>query len=350
LTWNISADDVPTLAWGAAVLGSGGGGSMEPFCTLVVRALREHPPVKIVDLAETDPSDLVLAVGLVGSVVAFNEKPGNGYEFTEAFNRLRSALPADATAHVCAYQAAGVNALAPLLVAAQTDARLVDCDGMGRAMHRLDQTTWAVAGVDITPFTLTESHNRTALLQSMPAAVAVPYIRQLMVLMGGWSAFAGYPQRVDRATGTSVAGSLSRAFQLGLALPGLLADRNAERLDMAGETITRLGGGRVLQVHSSPAPDGVRCSVVVERDNHSRRALRIEGRNEFLLVLREGEVVAEAPDIICLVDRRTSVPLLAERLRPGDDVDVLRLEAPARWKDAGFATAATPAALGLDQE
>jgi DUF917 family protein len=74
--------------------------------------------------------------------------------------------------------------------------------------------------------------------------------------------------------------------------------------------------------------------------------LRIETRNEFLLVLDRGQVVAAAPDIICVLDQRTMTPLLTERVVPGNEVDVLVYPAPARWTEPRFAHLVSPEAFG----
>ncbi len=64
------------------------------------------------------------------------------------------------------------------------------------------------------------------------------------------------------------------------------------------------------------------------------RYLRIEAQNEFLLLLDEGRLLAKAPQIICLLDSHTGIPLLSERILPGYGVDVVVFEAPGEWSES----------------
>src|SRR3954466_1554327 len=48
---HIGEDDLPALARGCAVLGTGGGGSVETGLLLAGRAVRERGPVQVVQLA-----------------------------------------------------------------------------------------------------------------------------------------------------------------------------------------------------------------------------------------------------------------------------------------------------------
>lgn len=325
MPWTLDEDDLAPLARGAAVLGSGGGGDPSLFVLLARRVLAAHGPVTVYDPAELAADVLLVSTGLVGSITTFAEKPGNGYEFTEAFTRLRATM--DGQVYVCGYETAGVNAFVPLIVAAQTQTPLVDLDCMGRGLSWLDQTTYDAAGIAIAPFTLTDSHDHTVLVETMSGRDAERYIRAITVLMGGWSAFAGYPVSAPRATAAGVHGALRRALTIG-------------RDDVPHRV---LGSGRVSEISWRSAADAAAGSLVVWLPD---RPLRIETRNEFALVLDEGRIAAAAPDIICLRDRRTMTALLAERVVPGYEVDVLVYPAPDRWTEPRFARLVSLEAFG----
>jgi DUF917 family protein len=332
MSWILGEADLSGLAIGAAVLGSGGGGDPALFELLARRVLAAHGPVTVYQHAELPEDALLVSTGLVGSITTFAEKPCNGYEFTEAFTRLCAALATSRPVYVCGYETAGVNAFVPLIVAAQTQTPLVDLDGMGRGLSWLDQTTFDAAGIAIAPFALTDSHDHTVLVENITGHEAERYIRTLTVLMGGWSAFAGYPVDAPAARDAGVPGALSRALELGRAPDG--------------ESRRHLGSGRVTEVTWQPGAEAAHGSVVVWLRGPDERPLRIETRNEFLLVLDRGQVVAAAPDIICLLDQRTMTPLLTERVVPGYEVDVLVYPAPQRWTEPRFAHLASPEAFG----
>jgi uncharacterized protein len=336
MSWTLDQDDLGILARGAAVLGSGGGGDPTLFELLSRRVLAAHGPVTVYDHAELPGDAVLVSTGLVGSITAFAEKPSNGYE-------LRNVLAHHQPIYVCGYETAGVNAFVPLIVAAQTQTPLVDLDGMGRGLSWLDQTTYDAAGIPIAPFALTDSHDHTVLIEAIAGRDAERYIRAITVLMGGWSAFAGYPLEAAGAGKAGVHGALARALALGRTLEGA---RAGGVLPTSGEPRRFLGSGRITEVTWQPGVEAAHGSVVVWLEKPEDRPLRIETRNEFLLVLDSGQVVAAAPDIICLLNRRTMTPLLAERVMPGYEVDVLVYSAPPRWTEPGFAHLASPEAFG----
>src|SRR3981189_36403 len=143
--------------------GEGPGGDKVLFEWGARRVLAAHGPVTVYEHAELPADALLVSTGLVGSITTFAEKPCNGYEFTEAFTRLRAALATSHPVYVCGYETAGGNAFVPLIVAAQTQTPLVDLDGVGRGLSWLDQTTYDAAGITIAPFALTDSHDHTVL-------------------------------------------------------------------------------------------------------------------------------------------------------------------------------------------
>ncbi|MDT7797765.1 MAG: uncharacterized protein QOI78_1198 [Actinomycetota bacterium] len=58
MSWTLTEDDLPDLARGAAVLGTGGGGDPYVGRLLVREAIRAHGPVTILDPSEVDDDAL----------------------------------------------------------------------------------------------------------------------------------------------------------------------------------------------------------------------------------------------------------------------------------------------------
>jgi uncharacterized protein len=86
----------------------------------------------------------------------------------------------------------------------------------------------------------------------------------------------------------------------------------------------------------------------VIRGSGDASVVRVEARNEFLLVVVDGEIAASTPEIICLMRTRDGRPLQAETmLAVGTEVDVVALPAPPRWQEARFHHKVTPAAFGV---
>lgn len=342
--WQLSRGDLDVIAVGAALLGSGGGGQPYWFGALAGHAFGDRTHVTIHDVDELPADMLAVSTGLVGSLLSFHERSPEGSEFTRAVGRVLREYP-DAAACVCNYESAGANVFAALVVAAAGDLPVVDCDGMGRALSWLDQTTYDVAGVDISPFVCTDSYGRTVLYEDVRGRAAERFIRSAAVEMGGWCAFAGYPMTVDRLRTAGIPGTMRRALDLGRTVESADAPTVVDALvDQHGAR--RVATGRVADARWRRLRDGGIGSVVIRASDAS--VVRVEARNEFLLVLVDGEIAACTPEIICLMRTRDGRPLQAEAvLAVGTEVDVVALPAPPRWTEPGFGDKVAPAAFGL---
>ncbi len=78
------------------------------------------------------------------------------------------------------------------------------------------------------------------------------------------------------------------------------------------------------------------------------RALCVAFQNENLIAWADGEVVATAPDLICLVDELTAEPVTTEVVRYGLRVAVLGVPAPPLLRPERALALVGPAAVGYD--
>ncbi|GAA3034350.1 DUF917 domain-containing protein [Actinokineospora globicatena] len=335
--WTIDRETLPALELGAALLGSGGGGQTTLFRVLAEQAVRDHGPVTVIDPSEAPDDVTVVHVGLVGAITAFAEKPMGGGEFTHAFTSL---VPTGGGPHLVAgYEGAGANAFAGILVAAETGTPLLDVSGMGRALPRLDQTTYTAAGLSMSPFALIDTSGTLVRIDTDTPSEAERLLRANTALLGGWAGFAGYRLPIARVRQHGVAGTLRAATDLGTAL--LEVDSTAKSVTGA----RHLASGRVIEVewrHGSSFGAG----SLTLRTADDQRVLRIEMQSEFLVVIDDGIPVATTPDIICLLDQRSLRPIQAERVSVGSEVHVLTLGAPARWLEEDALPLVDPRAFG----
>ncbi|MFT4043851.1 MAG: DUF917 domain-containing protein [Gordonia sp. (in: high G+C Gram-positive bacteria)] len=342
--WRLRADELGALAEGAALLGSGGGGDPYWFRALAEHTLAGRDGIEILDTDDVGEDTLIVAAGLVGSLLAFHERPPQGSEFGRAVRRVGDEFPSRHLV-VCNYESAGANVFAAIVVAAGSGIPLVDCDGMGRALSWLDQTTFDAAGVPIAPFVLTDSAGQSVLYERVGGRSAERFIRAAAVQMGGWCAFAGYPMSVADMGDAGIAGTIARALSLGNTVRAAQG-RDVVSALIAEQGARRIGGGRVVEAQWRRIADGGIGSVVI-RSTDTGEVIRVEARNEFLLVLVDGEIAGCTPDILCVMRTRDGHPLQAESMVTGTEVEVVVLPAPQRWCVPGFREKVAPAEFGL---
>ncbi|MFZ3598015.1 DUF917 domain-containing protein [Streptomyces sp. BH104] len=342
----ITSADVDPLVTGVNVLGCGGGGDAAAFASMLRRALGETGTVTWHEPGLHDP--VIVPVGVVGAVNVLSEKLPNGREFREAITAVTRWAGSPVPDALMAVEAGGPNALTVLLAALDLGLPVVDVDLMGRALPRLDQLSWAVRGLPVTPCALAEPGGQLLVVDRTDARGLERTVRGFLAAAGGWAALALAPVRLSEVRDACVDGSLTRALALGRAHAALphRPDRDAVESALGCRV---LAAGRIREVARSEGPGFGRGSVTVT-DAASGTVVRLETENEILLALRDGEVAATVPDVICLLDRRTALPLAIDRVRPGQEVVAATLPGPEFWRRPDTEPYVSPRAFGLDSE
>lgn len=80
MSWTIDVDDLPDLARGAALLGTGGGGDPLIGMLLVKAAIEEHGPVTVLDPSEVPDDALVIPTAQMGAPTVVLERLPAGPE------------------------------------------------------------------------------------------------------------------------------------------------------------------------------------------------------------------------------------------------------------------------------
>jgi len=342
----IRAQELDALVVGVTLLGSGGGGDTGAFGRMLRRRLGDGELV-LRDASDA-PGAYVSPIGVVGATSVLAEKLPSGGEFDTAV-RAVSRWTGRPVTGLMSLEAGGLNGLSPLIAALDLGLPFVDADLMGRAMPRLDQFSWAVAGRSLTPCALSEPSGQVIVVDHVDAAGLERAVRSFVAHTGGWAVLALAPTPVKAATSDAVTGSLTRALALGRAHAGLDV---GVRPQTVAQTLggRLLGGGRVEEVARHTVPPGGaafgRGSVCVV-DSASRAVLRIETENEYLLAMVDGEPVVSTPDLVCVLDRRTLQPIFVDAIRTGDEVLVLALPGPTWWRRPDRIAHVGPRAFGL---
>ncbi|NNG37589.1 DUF917 family protein [Nakamurella aerolata] len=334
--------DLDRFLRGAALLGSGGGGEAALFGARLVDQLPSDG-LELVSMAEAVAAGLgtVAAVGMIGATSVLTEKLPNGNEIAGSVvaaerwcgRRIDAVMPVEA---------AGVNAILPVLTAAQLGLPLVDADFTGRALPRFDQLSLVVARPQLLrSATLAQPGGQLLVLDKCSPAELERAVRAYVGHSGGWAGATFGPFPLGELAGAACEGTLARALALG----GWLTAEALERLDeLAGAVLAR---GRVIEVVRSQGQQFTRSSFAVAAADGA--LLRIEAENEYVAAIRDGLPVATSPELICVLDRRTAEPIAVERLRFGDDVQVVALTGPPWWRaEARRLAAVGPRAFGVD--
>ncbi|MGM0724357.1 MAG: DUF917 domain-containing protein [Actinomycetota bacterium] len=357
MTWTLTPDDLPDLARGAALLGTGGGGDPYIGRLMVEQAMREHGPVTVLDPA--DPADLpddlfVIATAMMGAPTVMIEKIPRGDEPVLALRRLEQHLgrTADATIPM---ECGGINSMTPLLVAARTGLPVIDGDGMGRAFPELQMETFGVYGVPGSPMVVAGDHGESVLIDTGTDNHRMEHLaRGAAIRMGGSALIAEYPMSGADVRRTAIPHTLTLALRLGRAIREAreqLGDPVGAIADALAPTLYRhlrvLFAGKVSDVERRTV-DGFARGTARFTAFDGGSELRTVFQNETLVATVDDTTVAVVPDLICVLEAESGEPITTEALRYGQRVVVVGISTPDMMRTPEALAVFGPACFGLD--
>jgi len=345
----LGEDQLDDLTLGAAVLGTGGGGNPYLGALLTKQAIRKHGPVELVTVAEVPDDALVVPTAGMGAPTVGIEKLPQGEEPVRALQALQSYLGHPIT-HTASIEAGGSNSTVPLRVGATLGIPVVDADGMGRAFPEIQMVTPGLYGVSATPMALADEKGNTAIITTIDNHWAERLSRSLTIDMGCVAAIALYPLSGRQLKQAMIPGTISLAEQLGR----LIRQTRAEHGDPITAILRRLGGnrlfdGKISDVERRTETGFAKGQARIEGTGpHTGSMLSIRFQNEYLVAVRDGQVVASVPDLIVILDAGTGGPLTTEELRYGFRVTVIAAPCDSRWRTSQGLALVGPRAFGYD--
>ncbi|MFF0909430.1 DUF917 domain-containing protein [Microbacterium enclense] len=342
---HVTADDIAALAAGAAIFGTGGGGAVYTSQQITERAIREHGPVRLLSLDDLGPDDAVIMMSGIGA-------PTVGIEMLASTDQVETLLrEAERVAGrritaIMPAEIGGSNGVSPAGWAARLGVALLDADGMGRAFPEATMISTNVAGVPCAFAVLSDVVGNVVTLRTVDLGWLERHARAVTVAAGGICLGAHYLLTAETARGAVIPGTVSAAIRVGRALleasdpvPAIAAELDADVLI----------SGKVVDVSRRTEGGFVRGSITIAGIGDDRgRLQRVELRNENLVVLEDGEVLATVPDLITVVDLETGHAISTEMLRYGQRVSVLAWACDPLWRTERGLELAGPRAFGYD--
>ncbi|QDO89526.1 DUF917 domain-containing protein [Ornithinimicrobium ciconiae] len=356
MTWQITREDLADLARGATLLGTGGGGDPYIGKMLVERVLGDGS-ITVLDPDELADDLFVIPTAQMGAPTVMVEKIPAGTEPTLALRILEEHLDrrADATMPI---ECGGINSMIPLIVAAETGLPVVDADGMGRAFPELSMETFAVYGVHGSPLALAGERGERVIIDTGDDDRQMEWLaRAVTIRLGGVGHIAEYAMTGADVRRTAVPRTLSMALALGRAIREAREEHRSpfEAIqDTLASTlychVRTLFEGKVVDVDRRTTEGFAKGVARIAPVGGGDEQLEIRFQNENLIALRNGELVAIVPDLICVTESESAEPITTEGLRYGQRVRVLGISTPDLMRTPDALAAFGPTAFGLTEE
>ncbi len=324
MTGVIDSRNLGDLAMGAAIL-SAGGGSYPYLEALSARQLLEAKgAVRMLDAALLADDARVGCVAMAGAPLPLFERIVDPDHFARPLRVLEEHLGAPLDA-VMGYEIGSMNAMIPVMCAAMRGLPLVDADTFGRSFPMGNMTTFAIAGLTMTPMAMSDIRsNDVVLTDSVSGDWTERTLRAITTSWGSIAALCGLNTGLEIKR-HAIRGTYSRAASLGRSI----RETAARHEDVVAALVRAERGvllirGKVVDVERRATDGFVRGDARIESDD-GRSSAHVLFQNEYAVAEVDSRRVSTVPDLLCLFDTIRGEPLGTEALRYGQRVAVVSL-------------------------
>lgn len=327
---HVKIEDLESLALGAAILGSGGGGSPLYDRMITAHMMENHGLVKLISLDELNEDDLVVPVAFMGAPLVSMEKIASGHEFPALLATLEKKMGRKVSA-LMPGEIGGANAFTPLWVGAMMGLPVLDADTLGRAFPEIQMSSCTVHGVSPCPAFLADSKGNVVTIEAKDSHTVEHIARHVTMSFGSHAALAIYLMDGLTARKSVIPGTITQAIAIGKSIIIAREAKNSPTAAVvqAGKGF-QLASGIVTDVDHKVENGFLNGKIIVETSFQEQ--IEILYQNEFLLAQKNGKALAVTPDIIMLMEQETGVPITSPSLNYGLRVDIIVLPSPDIWK------------------
>src|SRR5213594_332121 len=222
----VSAAEIESLAIGAWILGTGGGGS--PYLALLnMRKLyRRGVVVSLLDPMDLADDDLVAVVSNMGAPLVGQERLTDPRTIARAVSLMEEYMGRRFRA-IMSLEIGGGNAVQPFMAAALLDRPVVDADCMGRAFPEAQMTSFAIHDLRMYPLMLVDVRDNAVIVAQAASWKWMERLsRTACVAVGSIAATCKAPRTGKEVKDCGILYTTTKAMRLGQAVQ---AARRAHR-------------------------------------------------------------------------------------------------------------------------
>ncbi len=346
ITELVEKKDFEYIIMGGAFLGSGGGGPVAAGKQIMEDVLAHKVPVKVVDV-----QTLKSQHGLNGAVVAFMGSPSAGAQGidletpTNAFNALENFKPLDFAMLI---EIGAGNSMVPMSVAVRKNIPILDGDGAGRAVPKIQNTTYAQV-TSPSPAALSNGKQKglptvdnIILMRDIPqnqmADALEAYSLNILEIptfgqMGGLATYMLSSEEVESAT---IGGTLTLSYEIGKVIldaieAGGEATENLKKYFQGVKTpCYTFEKGTITKIETPSDKSGDLDLGTVTVEDGEGNTLLLSYENENLFATLNGKPWAMAPDLICYLGETGAMSNV--EIQIGDKVTIFGLAANEKMR------------------
>jgi DUF917 family protein len=346
----VTAAEIESLAIGAWILGTGGGGSPYHALLNMRKLYRAGTVVPLLDPADLADDDPVAVVSNMGAPLVGQERLTDPATIARAV-RMMEELRGRPFRAVMSVEIGGGNAIQPFMAAALLGIPVVDADAMGRAFPEAQMTSFAIHDLPMYPLTLADVRGNEVIVSR---AISWKWMERLSrracVEVGSIAATCKAPRTGREVKDCGILGTTTKAIRIGEVVQAARrAHRDPVEAVLEAEGGRLLFSGKVQDVARRTTEGFLRGRASLQGLDESRgHVFELAFQNEFAVGWLDGAPRVTTPDLICVMDSVSGEAVGTEVLRYGQRVRVIALPAPPVLLTAKGLQHVGPRAFGYD--
>jgi DUF917 family protein len=350
--FELTLDDLDSMAIGAWILGTGGGG--DPYFSFLEakQHLADGKRACIIDPLSLPDGAHVACVGQMGAPLVKQERLIDGPVIASTVTMMENYLNKKFDA-VMLWEIGGNNGFQAVLTGMLLDLPIVDCDAMGRAFPQADMTTFSICELTAYPWTMVDlRRNKMIFAEAEDWSWMEKMTRKACTVIGSSAATCKAPRTGAEVKSSTCLHTLSQALRIGRAVKeARRTHSDAVAAVVESEKGCVLFRGKIGDVMRRTTEGWLRGTIVIDGlDSDQGKRMEIAFQNEFVVAWQDGLVAATVPDLICLMDTASGEAIGTETVRYGQRVTVIALPAPAILTSERGLKRVGPQAFGYDLE
>ncbi|MFW5952921.1 MAG: DUF917 domain-containing protein [Candidatus Natronoplasma sp.] len=327
----IGKQEMDDMLVGSAILGTGGGGSLERARKNVKKDFDRGEKFELVSLDELDDEEMLASPYFCGSLTPEDDEKEKGVAHTyNAVDVLEQHLGKKFSAMIATEIGAGNLAIA-FSTAVKCGVPLVDADPAGRSVPELSHTTFHVYDVPIDPIGVSDGKNRVLIEDVEDDFVAEKIARSIAVSLGGTAGVCDHPGTAKDMRGTLIEDSVTKSLEIGKKRRQAI-ENGVDPVEKIteGSDGAKLFEGEITDYQWEEKSGFTVGEVLIE--NEEEDEMKIWFKNEHLMSWVNDEAYVTAPDLISIVTKDEAKPILNPNVKKGQSVAVLGFKADNKWR------------------
>lgn len=350
----LTRQNLEDILLGAVILGAGGGGDIAEGRALVETALAAGKTFDLVSVDEVPDEALVCTPYLLGAITPMAEEEEIVYvglqdadtdPLLQAYAEFQEHLGQEFYG-TTPCELGGSNTAAAFFPAVMNGHKIIDADPAGRAVPEITHSTYYLAGLPAAPIYAVNQFGESFLIDKVKDDQrAETLVRALSQVSRNTIAAIDHALPMRDLRDVLIPGTISNAMQLGKVCRDAIASNadSATQVANAGRGVV-IFSGRVSSV-SYKTDQGFTIGQIGLSGFDSRMTVRV--KNENMACWLDDKVLATVPDLICLFDTKTGLPVANPDVVEGQEIAVVILPAPDAFRSEKGLSIFGPAYAGI---